>query len=210
VPNASFLSAAHPYNTDDVGIVSDRSFEIEASGGTNLLSNADGGLAIKYGTGDRFDIGISCGAVLPADRAGTLTPPTIGMKFAILPDRFAFSAVTALSEQDFSLNAILTGGFGNTALNANIGVGAIEEEQLIYAGSIQQIIGPWTIGGELFGNHRHTPLWQLGVAHAFKAPISTSVGLGGSFTSSIDLTTTLAVTISLEPNENNEKEAHHE
>ena len=202
--------AGHPYNTDDAGVVPDRSFEIEASGGVDFLGSADGGLVIKYGVGDRFDLGVSFGALFPADTAHTLTRPSIGMKFNLIPDRLTLSAASALAEQDFSLCAILTGGFGKTSMHANIGFGSTEEESelLLFAGTIQQALGSWTVGAELFGDQLHTPLWQIGIAHTFQMPVVASLGLGGTLNSSDDLTITIGVTISIDTQETKTKSGH--
>jgi hypothetical protein len=199
--STKFIYAAHPFNTDDAGVIPDRSFEIEACGGSDFHGNADAGLAVKYGIDDRFDLGITNGALFPSDVTFTFTRPEIGLKFALIPDRFTLSAGSSLAEHNFSMIALLSGGITNTAFHLNAGFASDEEtpEQFVYAGSVHQSIKAFSLGAELIGNHLDAPSWQIGVCYCCNLPLTISSGIAGSFVSWDELRVTVGLTLLLEP-----------
>jgi hypothetical protein len=195
------LNAAHPFNTDDAGVVAHNSFEVEVSSGYSKEKIDTADYTFKYGLKGSFDIGFS-GGIGFFEKNAIMSSPSVSLKLAFIPDHFTLSASSSFAENDFSVSAIFSHSSGIADFHANAGIGPDEkgEPLLIYSASLVKDAGPVNAGIEIFGDHGSDPLWNTGLIYPLTDHVSISAGAGGDLEFS-SLVYTAGITITLSNNE---------
>ena len=184
--------AARPFATDDAGIGSAATFELEtaADGGRDQFSP---GFCLKHGLTPRMDIGFSAAHQTLPEIERAFSPAELGLKYGIIPDVLACSFSAAFSDPAYSANLIFSHGLNNWTIHANLGyeaVGGTRESAICYGLCPCIEIGRVTTGLEICGNHTALPDWRLGSQCRICEWCSIDAGIGGGLGRDAHLTAT--------------------
>jgi hypothetical protein len=180
---AMSVFSARPFVTDDAGTVESNKFELETAG-YYWEDNADFSISLKHGITDRMDLGVCVGdKILPSDER-TLSGACIGLKFALIPDRFAVSFSGEFGSATYSANAIATQVIGPVSFDLNFGYeaeAAMKDPDLLYGLAAVYNIGKLGIGAEIGGTQEALNGWQIGARWLIFDWWQIDSGIGGDF-----------------------------
>ncbi len=169
----SVLFAAHPLSTDDIGIMDKADCELEV-GYDNCksgdeLRNHSCGISLKHGITGKMDIGVSFPYRIkpkPAEQFGTAT---IGFKFLLIRDIFAFSINNELGSKEYFINGILSREILPIILHFNFGYLAGGDEkvqgEIIYSSAFEYPLKKIDLVGETVGGKTGLQNWLFGLRY---------------------------------------------
>lgn len=189
---ASVLHAARPFATDDAGIVSAGSFELETAA-DYWSDNATFGFCLKHGITDRMDLGISAGRQMYPRDERSFSPVELGIKFGLVPDLLSISFAGSFSDASYDVNLIASKEIKALSLHANMGysaIGATNDADFTWGAASRVNIGRVSPGIELCGTHEEVSWWQAGVQCCMCDWCSIDAGIGSDFSDDINFTAT--------------------
>ena len=170
----SFLFAAHPLTTDDIGTVEVGKYELEI-GYDNCknhgeLRNHSCGLSLKHGISQKLDIGISFPYHIepkPAERLGSVS---LSFKFLLVEDIFAFTLANELGSEEYFINGISTREISSLVVHFNLGYQATGNEnvkgKILYNSAFEYSpLNKIDFVGEVLGEETGLQNWLLGMRY---------------------------------------------
>jgi hypothetical protein len=201
---ASSAIAARPFVTDDVGTVTQSTFELET--GCDFWKNAATlGPSLKHGITNRMDIGIRFGYMpLPQAERG-FDNVELALKFGLIPELLTLSSSGSFGNNTYGLNAIVSKAFGPLAIDANCGIeatAATDDCDLTYGLCCHCGFHRWLIGVEMCGTHEQLSLWQCGCSFGLFDWVTLDSGINGDFKKDMTLSATAGLTFAFPVNRN--------
>ncbi|HCJ66613.1 MAG TPA: hypothetical protein DHV62_04625 [Elusimicrobia bacterium] len=189
---SSVLLAAHPLTTDDLGTVDIGKYELEVGydncNGEDVLRNHSCGLSLKHGVTEKMDIGVSFPYQIkpkPAERFGTAT---VGFKFLLIRDIFAFSVNNELGSKEYFINGIFSRKISPLVFHFNFGYEASGDEdvkgKIIYSSAVEYQLAKIDLVGEVIGEKIGLQSWLLGVRYKLVNIYSLNFAYGSGFRNS--------------------------
>ncbi len=174
----SITFGARPFGTDDAGTVSGGSYELEL--GYDVWKETGSiGLGFKHGLTEKMDIGIGFGFNLVSEPKNSFTLAELVLKYALLPDLFATSFTAEVGYSNYTLNGILTRGFGPIEFDANLGY-TTGDSSITYAGALLYSAGNFVFGVEILGD-KETQNWLVGGRYGIRDGLMVDAGFSSDF-----------------------------
>ena len=189
---ATAIHAARPFATDDAGIVSAGSFELETAA-DYWSDNATFGFCLKHGITDRMDLGVSAGRVMYPRDERSFSPVELGIKFGLVPDLLSISFAGSFSDASYGVNLIASKEIKALSLHANMGysaIGATNDADFTWGAASRVNIGRVSPGIELCGTHEVVSWCQAGLQCSICDWCSIDAGIGSDFSDDVNLTAT--------------------
>lgn len=194
--SASWLYGARPFTTDDAGTVAQGIHELEL-GGDFWSEEAALGLGFKHGLTERMDLGVGIGHTLAPEEDIGFGNAELGVKFAIIPDLFAFSVIGSFGREAYFLNGIITRSLGPVEIDANFGYETAfttgEDDTVIYALAAILNAGSFAFGAEGAGDKDGLHSWLVGGRYTLLEGIAVDAGITGGFEEDAATTATAGI-----------------
>lgn len=186
---AAALFAAHPLTTDDAGTVEPGKYELEAGYDNlkeeNILRNHSAGISLSHGLTEKVDMGVSFPYQIDPKISEPLGTATMGFKFLIVKDVFAFTVNNELGSTEYFVNGIFTRDIRPLTVHANVGYAASGDEtvpgEIIYSSALEYPLSKIDLAGEIIGEKIGLQNWLLGVRYRFAAVSSVNFAYGTGF-----------------------------
>lgn len=159
--------AARPFATDDAGTVAPGTFETEL-GSESWSDKGTFSLGLKHGLTERMDLGISAGWAAWPEAERRFENAELSAKYALVPELLSMSFATALGTSEYSLNGILSKGFGDLGVNPNCALGSL------------------SLGAEVRGDQRAAQDWKVGGQLRPVESFAIDLGIGSTIASDPD------------------------
>jgi len=186
---SSILFAAHPLSTDDTGIVETGKYELEIgydnckSG--DILRNHSCGVSLKHGITEKMDIGISLPYQVEPKVAENFGVATLGFKFLLIKDIFAFSINNELGSSEYFLNGIFSKEIQPITTHINLGYEATGDEnargEIIYSSAVEYPFEKIDLVGEIIGGKIGFENWLIGLRYKLGDVTAINCGYGNGF-----------------------------
>jgi len=185
----SVLLVAHPLSTDDIGIVNKTNYELEV-GYDNCksgdeLRNHSCGISLKHGITEKMDIGISFPYQIkpkPVEQFGTTT---VGFKFLLIRDIFAFSVNNELGSKEYFINGIFSREISPLTFHFNFGYEASGDEniegKIIYSSAVEYPLTKVDLVGEVIGEKIGLQNWLFGLRYKLGDVSAINCAYGNGF-----------------------------
>jgi hypothetical protein len=184
--------AARPYLTDDPGTTEFGNFELEAAA-DYWRNSVSPSLLFKHGITDRMELDIPIGYTLMPEDERSIAPLQLYAKFAIIPNIFAMTFTSALSDKVYSVISIFGKSIGAFNFNLNLGgsmVGEADDADLTYGLCGMYTIGKIESGAELGGTQEGLNWWEVGAKFFIAEWFSIDAGIGGDFEKEMNFSAT--------------------
>ncbi|MBU2600391.1 hypothetical protein KJ849_07435 [bacterium] len=191
---ASQSFAARPLTTDDAGIVEKGTFELERgydyTKNQNNTESQTTGLSLKHGLTDRLDFGLAFPYEIKPNKG--LGSAELGVKFSLLKEKEGLPGLSSTFSYQvgvlaYTLNMILSKGFGSLTCHLNIGfeaTGQVTERGITtYSGAVEYsaIKENLNLVAEVMGNEDNLLMGLIGTNfQAFKG-VTSDIGLQFGF-----------------------------
>lgn len=181
--------AAHPLTTDDIGTVEIGKYELEVGydncKGEDVLRNHSCGVSLKHGITEKMDIGISLPYQVEPKVAENFGVATLGFKFLLIKDIFAFSVNNELGSSEYFLNGIFSRELQPVTVHANIGYAASGDEntegEIIYSSAFEYPLKKIDLVGEVIAEKIGLQNWLFGLRYKIGEVTAINCGYGNGF-----------------------------
>lgn len=180
--------AARPFDTDDAGTVAPGTFEAEL-GSESWNDKGAFGLGLKHGLTERMDLGVSMGYSAWPEAERSFENAELSAKYSLVPELLSASFATPLGTSEYSLNGILSKGFGDLAVNLNLGgdfTGGERHAELSWGVNPNYAFGPLSLGAEVRGDQHAAQDWKFGGQLKPVEPFAIDLGIGSKIASDPD------------------------
>ena len=185
----SFLFAAHPLTTDDAGIVNLGGYEMEIGYENGKLEdglrNHSGGFSLKHGITEKMDIGVSFPYQFMPKNSEPFGNASLGLKFLLIKDLFAFSVANDLGASQYFVNGIVTKEILPVTAHLNFGYQSSGDENIagetIYSAAIEYPFSGMDVVGEIVGERAGVENWLAGVRYKLGEKTTFNVAYADKF-----------------------------
>lgn len=184
--------AARPFATDDAGTVAPGTFETEL-GSESWSDKGAFSLGLKHGLTERMDLGISAGWAAWPEAERRFENAELSAKYALVPELLSMSFATALGTSEYSLNGILSKGFGDLGVNLNVGgdfAGGERHADLSWGVNPNCALGSLSLGAQVRGDQRAAQDWKVGGQLRPVESFAIDLGIGSTIASDPDWSVT--------------------
>lgn len=186
---SSVLFAAHPLTTDDIGIVDGGKYELEIGydncKSEDELRNHSCGFSLKHGITEKMDVGISFPYQVEPRPAEQLGRVTLGFKFLLIEDIFAFSVSNELGSKEYFVNSIVSREFSPMTVHLNFGYLATGDKdnqgEIIYSSAFEYPLRKIDLVGETIGKKDGLQNWLLGLRYKVSDVSALNFAYGNGF-----------------------------
>jgi len=173
------LYGARPFATDDAGTVPPAGYELEV-GYDFWKDEGTFGIGFKHGLTEKMDIGIGFGYNLITEPKRCFSGSELCLKYSFIPDMVAASFVTGFNGSEYSLNGILTRGFGAIEADANLGY-STADSSITFGLAFIYGVKRLDFGLEFFGNKNGLQNWLAGSRYRIVEDFAVDLGFFSDF-----------------------------
>lgn len=178
------IYAARPLINDDAGVVEKGNYELEFGYERckliNLPEEHKCCLSLKHGLTEKMDLGISLPYQIEPEQNEKFGFATVGIKWSLWKDLFAFTFSNELGSRGYALNTVLSKDFGLFSGHLNFGYNAsgnVEEKgKLSYGCALEYPVRKVDLVAELVGNDEGLQDWLFGGRYKLKDRVAIDLG----------------------------------
>lgn len=154
----------------------------------DILRNHSCGVSLKHGITEKLDVGISLPYQVKPKVDEKFGPATLGLKFLLVKDFFAFSINNKLGSSEYFLNGIFSKEIQPVTVHINFGYEATGDEnvegEIIYSSAVEYQLKKIDLVGEIIGEQIGFLRWVQGLRYKLSDVTAVNCGYGNGFRNS--------------------------